>query len=167
MSLTKDFNWRNFKNIWQRRKGNLKALLLNQQIIAGIGNIYADEICWRAKVMPTRKVDTLTDSELKKIFQACQYIIKKAIDKQGTTFSDYRKADGHKGNFVRHLKVYGREGQKCLGCKKTIIQKIVLGGRGTRYCPYCTYRYLSYEYSRGFTLVLNINLKMIAIIQYL
>ncbi|MBU1203045.1 bifunctional DNA-formamidopyrimidine glycosylase/DNA-(apurinic or apyrimidinic site) lyase [Patescibacteria group bacterium] len=132
-----NFKWSEFKKIFNKRKGVLKAILLNQQIISGIGNIYADEICFRAKILPDRTVDTLTESEIKILYQACQYIINKAIVNRGTTFSDYRDSDNQKGNFVRFLKVYGRAGKKCLRCKKEDIKKIKLAGRGTHYCPNC------------------------------
>lgn len=132
-----DFTWENFRSIMKSKKGILKALLLNQQFISGIGNIYADEICFKAKVLPSRSVNTLSDDEIKKLYQACQIIIKKAIDKRGTTFSDYRDADNKKGNFVRYLKVYGRQNQLCLICKSTKIKKIKIAGRGTHFCSNC------------------------------
>jgi formamidopyrimidine-DNA glycosylase len=133
----KDFTLKQFKAIIKAKRGVLKALLLNQQIIAGIGNIYADEICFRAKVLPTRAVDTLSELEIKKIYQACQYIINKAIDKKGTTFKDYRDTDNQPGNFVKYLKVYGRKDKQCLVCKQAKIKKIKLAGRGTHFCPHC------------------------------
>lgn len=134
---TKNFTLTRFKAIIKNRRGVLKALLLNQQLIAGIGNIYADEICFKAKVLPNRTIDSLSDNEIKKIYQACQFIIKKAILKKGTTFSDYRDADNQPGNFVKYLKVYGRQGEICLICKKNKIKKIRLTGRGTHFCPQC------------------------------
>jgi formamidopyrimidine-DNA glycosylase len=135
--LTKNFTLSNFKNIFKNRKTILKALLLNQQIIAGIGNIYADEICFRANVLPDRRTNTLSDKELKAIYQACQYIIKKAIVSKGTTFSDYRDSENKSGNYSKYLKVYGRQDQKCIKCKKSKIKKITLAGRGTHFCPTC------------------------------
>lgn len=134
---TKNFTLRNFRAIMKSRRGVLKALLLNQQIISGIGNIYADEICFRAKVLPNRTVDSLSDNEIKKIYQTSQYIIKKAIEKRGTTFSDYRDAANKEGNFIKFLKVYGRQDKKCLVCKKVNIKKIKLAGRGTHFCSNC------------------------------
>lgn len=132
-----EFTLKIFKSILSNRRGILKALLLNQQFIAGIGNIYADEICFRAKVLPTRAVDSLSDEEIKRLYQATQYIINKAIDNKGTTFKDYRDSDNKKGNFVKHLKVYGRKDKKCLVCKKAKIKKIKLAGRGTHFCIKC------------------------------
>ncbi|PIR07358.1 MAG: DNA-formamidopyrimidine glycosylase [Candidatus Komeilibacteria bacterium CG11_big_fil_rev_8_21_14_0_20_36_20] len=135
--LGKNFSLDKFKEILSKRKGVLKPLLLNQQIIAGIGNIYADEICFRAKIKPNRKINTLTNQEIINLHKATQYIMMKAIHKKGTTFSDYRDSDNQRGNFVQYLKVYGRENKKCLRCRMANIKKISLGGRGTRFCPYC------------------------------
>ena len=112
----KEFTLKNFKALVKGRRAVLKAFLLNQQIISGIGNIYADEICFRAKVMPSRHLDTLSQDEIRRLWQASKYIIKKAIDKKGTTFSDYRNADGGRGGFADFLKVYGRQDKKCLNC---------------------------------------------------
>ena len=133
----KEFTLKNFKALVKGRRAVLKAFLLNQQIISGIGNIYADEICFRAKVMPSRHLDTLSQDEIRRLWQASKYIIKKAIDKKGTTFSDYRNADGGRGGFADFLKVYGRQDKKCLNCKKSNIKKIKLAGRGTHFCPSC------------------------------
>lgn len=134
--LQPNFTWQNFVNLFKNKKTVLKALLLNQKLIAGLGNIYVDEVCWRAQVLPTRRVNTLTIAETKKLYQACIYIIKKAIAKRGTTFSDYRDPAGKKGNFVKYLKVYGRSKQACLRCG-SIIKKIKLNGRGTHFCSNC------------------------------
>jgi len=132
-----NFKWVDFKKVFEHRSTRLKALLLNQQLISGLGNIYVDEVCFRAKVRPDRLVNSLGEAEIKALYNACQYIIKKAIDKRGTTFSDYRDHANQPGNFAKHLKVYGRGGQKCLRCKKAIIKKIKLVGRGTHFCPNC------------------------------
>ncbi len=132
-----NFNWLSFREIFEHRSTRLKALLLNQQLISGLGNIYVDEVCFRAKVRPDRLVNSLSEVEIKALYNACQYIIKKAIAKRGTTFSDYRDHTNQPGNFASYLKVYGRSGQKCLRCKKAAIKKIKLVGRGTHFCPNC------------------------------
>lgn len=134
---TKNFTWQNFLAVLAKRTGSIKSILLNQQLIAGIGNIYADEICFRAKVLPTRRVNTLSIKEKKKLYQACGYIIVKAIKHRGTTFSDYRDSRGQAGNFVKYLKVYARQNMICLRCHKAKIKKIKANGRGTHYCQYC------------------------------
>lgn len=137
--LQKNFTWENFKIIFKNRKTNIKALLLNQNIISGIGNIYADEILFAAKVRPDRPADSLSEKEFREIFKASGQIMQKAINYRGTTFSDYVDAGGKKGNFVGQLKVYGREKSKCKRCKKGVIKKIRVAGRGTRYCPSCQF----------------------------
>jgi len=127
--LKKNFTLTRFKQIMQKRRTTIKAILTNQKLIAGIGNIYADEICFFAKIRPFRPVNELTNQEIKKLYQACNSVIKKAINKRGTTFN--------KGNYSKYLKVYKRENNKCLRCKNSIIKKIKLNGRETRYCPTC------------------------------
>lgn len=131
-----DFTLENFSTIFKNRKINLKALLLNQKLIAGLGNIYVDEICFRAGIRPSRLVSSLTRGDIKKLYLATNYIIKKAIEKRGTTFSDYRDVENKKGNFLKYLKVYGRKAEKCKHCQET-IKKIKLAGRGTHFCPNC------------------------------
>ncbi|PLX25787.1 DNA-formamidopyrimidine glycosylase [Candidatus Parcubacteria bacterium] len=132
-----DFTLAAFKKIFKNRKITLKQILLNQQLVSGIGNIYADEICFRAQVLPSRPADKLNDDDIKRLFTATKYIIKKAVEKRGTTFSDYRDTSGKEGNFVKYLKVYGRAGKKCLRCGLENIKKVKLGGRGTHFCPHC------------------------------
>jgi len=132
-----NFTLDNFNNVLKNRKTSIKALLLNQKVIAGIGNIYADEICHKSGIKPMRKVNTLTLAEKKKLWQNTKIVIDKAIQKRGTTFSDYVDADGHSGSFIDHLKVFGRQGNKCKTCKTGIIKKIKHAGRGTHYCPNC------------------------------
>lgn len=135
--LTSEFTLPRFAQIFRGKKTALKALLLNQGLIAGIGNIYADEICHAAGMRPTRKVSTLKAADIKRLYIASQEILRRAVEKRGTTFSDYVDADGRTGNYLRYLKVYGREGQKCLTCWQGIIKKIKIGSRGTHYCPIC------------------------------
>lgn len=134
--LEKEFTLKNFLDLVKNKKTNIKAFLLNQRYIAGIGNIYADEILFASGVLPTRNIETLTKIEKKKIFINTSQILTKAIKNRGTTFNDYVDADGHKGNFIKFLKVYGRDGQPCTKCK-TIVEKAKVAGRGTRYCPIC------------------------------
>ncbi|MBU1178356.1 bifunctional DNA-formamidopyrimidine glycosylase/DNA-(apurinic or apyrimidinic site) lyase [Patescibacteria group bacterium] len=135
--LTKGFTWTNFQQVMAGKKTSLKAVLLNQKLIAGIGNIYADEICFRAGVRPSRAVNKLSSAELRKIFNSCNIILKQAIKYRGTTFNDYVDADGNKGNFISRLKVYQRAGKKCQRCRRSVIEKIKIAGRGTHYCPRC------------------------------
>ena len=135
--LDKSFSLKIFQDLIKNKKGNIKAFLLNQKYVAGIGNIYADEILFEAKVLPSRKVDTLNTKEIKTIYQAIKKILKKAVKYRGTTFNNYIDTSGRQGNFTKFLKVYGREKKKCLRCKKGVIIKTKVAGRGTRYCDGC------------------------------
>lgn len=134
--LSKDFTFKQFEKIIQNKKKNIKAFLLDQRLVTGIGNIYADEVLFDAGVNPHRKTNDLNQNERKKIYLSIKKIIKKAIKYRGTTFNDYRDAQGNQGNFLNKLKVYGRDGEKCLRCGN-IILKTKLAGRGTRYCKKC------------------------------
>jgi formamidopyrimidine-DNA glycosylase len=135
--LEKEFKLKNIKEILTGRKINIKAVLLNQQLIAGIGNIYADEILFEAGIRPNRLSGSLKDKEIKKVYQAIRVVLKKAVKYRGTTFNNYVDANGHKGNFIKFLKVYQREEEKCLRCKQGTIVKAKIAGRGTRFCPQC------------------------------
>lgn len=135
--LTKNFTVDNLKKVLAERKAPVKAVLINQQLVSGIGNIYADEICFEAKIKPDRPAGKLTEEEIKILHKSANKIIEKAIKYGGTTFKDYVNAHGAKGNFVEYLKVYKREKQKCLRCKKGIISVKRVAGRGTRFCPVC------------------------------
>ena len=135
--LDKDFSLKVFKNIIRNKKGNIKAFLLNQGYIAGIGNIYADEILFEAGILPSRKIDSLKKEEIKKLYQAIKKILKKAVKYRGTTFYSYIDTHGKQGNFTKFLKVYKREKKMCLKCKKSIIRKTKIAGRGTRSCDKC------------------------------
>lgn len=133
----KEFNYSSFlKLIEKRPRKNIKAFLLDQSLIAGIGNIYADETLFSSKVSPQRSVASLNNIEKKKIFENIRRILKLAVSKRGTTFSDYVDAEGKSGGFLKLLKVYGKNGQKCPNCPGKIV-KIKVAGRGTHYCPKC------------------------------
>lgn len=135
--LQKNFNLINFQKIFSNRHTNLKNILLNQQIISGLGNIYVDEICFDAKIRPQTKAHQLKPAQIKKLFLSTSKIIRQAIKYRGTTFSDYVDSKGVKGNYSQKLQVYGRSKQPCLICQKGIIKKIKLAGRGTHFCPVC------------------------------
>ncbi len=125
-----------FQEILKGRRGCLKALLLNQQMIAGIGNIYADETCFQAGVMPDRRVDSLSASEIEKLQKAIVAILKKAVECKGTTFRNYADSDGKSGNYSDHLFVFDRKGENCLVCGGLILKQKT-AGRGTHYCKNC------------------------------
>ena len=135
--LSSNFTLAILKKLLDKRRGNLKAFLLNQHHIVGLGNIYVDESLFAAHILPTRKIDTLTSKEITSLFKAIVSILKRAVKARGTTFNNYVDADGNKGNFVNKLKVYQKDGELCSRCKKMIIEKMVVAGRGTRYCPSC------------------------------
>ncbi len=125
-----------FRAIFHKRKTTVKALLLNQSLIAGIGNIYADESCFRAGIMPNRRAHTLTVSEIEKLYQAVEEVIALGIEKRGTTFRSFVDGVGKSGGFLPLLCVYHRTGKPCKVCG-TSIKKTVCAGRGTHYCPKC------------------------------
>lgn len=114
----------------------IKAVLLNQSIVAGLGNIYVDDTCWTAKVKPMRKVSTLTPTEIKALYTATKKVLNEAIKLGGTSFSHYYRVDGTLGQYWHKRKVYGRTGEPCLRCK-TLITKTRCAGRGTHYCEKC------------------------------
>ncbi len=122
--------------LFHRRKTPIKAALLNQKLLHGVGNIYADESLFRAGVRPRRRASSLTRADYAKLHAALQAVLKEAIAAGGSSVSDYVDADGEEGFFQLQHRVYGREGESCLVCK-TAIKKIVVGGRGTHYCPRC------------------------------
>lgn len=135
--LDKAFTFNYFRTQLQRHsKTTIKAVLLNQSIIAGLGNIYVDDTCWQAKVKPTRLVSSLTIVEQKALFQASKKIITEAIKLGGTSFSHYYRVDGTLGQYWQKRKVYGRTGEPCIRCT-TLIKKTRCAGRGTHYCPKC------------------------------
>lgn len=135
--LSQEFTVNRFQEMLVGKTTEIKAYLLDQKRIAGIGNIYADEILFKAGVKPGRKIDSLKPSEKKAIHAAIKCIIRKAIKYRGTTFNDYVDVDGNRGNFIKLLKVYHRDGEHCLRCKSDIILKSRIAGRGTHFCNKC------------------------------
>lgn len=117
-------------------KTSIKQILLDQKYISGLGNIYADESLFAARIKPFRRAGSLQPAEIKKLWQVIPKILRSAIKHRGTSFSDYVDAQGMAGNFIKYLKVYGRSGKKCKNCGQP-IKKIKLGGRGTHWCNYC------------------------------
>jgi formamidopyrimidine-DNA glycosylase len=125
-----------FVALFRGRKLAIKAALLNQSLLHGVGNIYADESLFRAKIRPTRVAGRLTRERLRRLHQALRTVLQAAIRAGGSSVSDYVDADGEAGYFQIQHKVYGREGQPCRVCG-TPIRRIVLAGRGTHFCPQC------------------------------
>ncbi len=125
-----------FRALFHGRKTPIKSALLNQKLLHGVGNIYADESLFRAGIRPRRQAGGLTKKELARLHAALQAVLREAIALGGSSVSDYVDAEGSKGFFQLEHKVYLRTGQPCLTCG-TRIRRIVLGGRGTHYCPKC------------------------------
>jgi formamidopyrimidine-DNA glycosylase len=125
-----------FSRLFKGRKLAIKAALLNQSILHGVGNIYADESLFRAGIRPRRQAGKLTREELVRLRKALQKVLAKAIQLGGSSVSDYVDADGVRGFFQLEHKVYGRAGEDCKDCG-TVLKKIVVGGRTTVYCPAC------------------------------
>jgi formamidopyrimidine-DNA glycosylase len=134
--LDKNFTFQKFQGVLKKKKGKIKSILMDQTVIAGIGNIYSDEILWQAKIHPFKDVSKLREDELKEIFLAMKEILKKAIAAKGESISDFRRISGEKGGFDPLRKVYRREGEKCPRCG-TIIKRIKIGGRSAHFCPKC------------------------------
>ncbi len=114
----------------------IKALLLDQSFVAGVGNIYADEALHRAGIHPKRSADSLTKVEIERLYGTIREVLNKGIEYQGATLNWYRKPDGTKGQSQDHFYVYDREGEPCLKCGTPIV-KIRVAQRGTHYCPHC------------------------------
>lgn len=119
-----------------RRTKAIKGVLLDQHIVVGIGNIYADEILYEAKIHPSRPANSLTAAEEELLYKAIISILAKAVKKGGTTIRSYENAFGKNGNYQDYLKVYGKTGEDCPRCG-TPIEKIKVAGRGTHFCPTC------------------------------
>ncbi len=118
------------------RSAHIKALLLDQRVLRGMGNIYTDESLWRARIHPRRLGAKLTDQELRRLYTVMGRVLNEAIRLGGSSISDYVGADGQPGEFQIRHRAYGREGKKCSRCGKT-IQRIIVAGRSSYFCPFC------------------------------
>jgi len=125
-----------FKKLFQGRKARLKSLLLNQNFIAGIGNIYADEILFQAKLHPLTPASHLGDDDLKRLLKAMRGVLRKAIIHKGSSIRSFTNAEGKRGEFQNYHQVYGRESQSCFICGER-IKRLRLGGRSSFFCPRC------------------------------
>jgi formamidopyrimidine-DNA glycosylase len=120
----------------RERKAQIKPLLLSQRLVAGLGNIYVDEVLHLARIHPLRRAHTLSSAEARRLHAAIQSVLTAAIERRGTTFSTYVDFEGRAGRFSDQLRVFHRTGHACPRCGQTII-KLVVGGRGTHVCPHC------------------------------
>ncbi len=135
--LSPEFTVQIFMERLQRRKNtNIKAALLDQTVLAGIGNIYADESLWGAKIHPSTLVKNVPDAKLKLLYTEIQYVLRLAIEKGGSTDKNYVNAEGKKGSYMSFARVFRRENLPCPRCGTTII-KTRVAGRGTHTCPKC------------------------------
>ncbi len=130
--LADDFTVDDFKTLFQKRKGRLKPLLLNQEFIAGVGNIYADESCFGAGLDPRRQVDTLSPAELERLYRAVRRSLQRGIIYKGASLDEIYMG----GEFQNYFQVYGRTGEPCFQCGSPIV-RILLGGRSTHFCQQC------------------------------
>lgn len=131
-----EISFDNFFEKIKNQKGKIKQVLMNQELVSGIGNIYADEILWKSKIHPLKKADSLSKEEIKLIFKFSQEILKLSLKLKGDSMSDYRRVDGSKGEFQKEHKVYRRTGKNCFACKEK-IERIKIGGRSAHFCPNC------------------------------
>lgn len=130
------FSLEYFKKAMSGRKGNLKALFLGQEVVVGLGNIYCDEVCFDAGILPTRSVDSLKTKEIEKLYYSILKILDLAVEAGGSSVANYLLGDGSKGNYAKQHKVYNKGGKECLVCgNKLFSQK--LAGRTTVYCKFC------------------------------
>lgn len=126
-----------FKNRLRKRRGMIKPVLLSQNVVAGIGNIIADESLWRSRIHPRRMAVSLSNWEINKLHGSIKKTIVLGIKAGGTSMRDWRHPDGKKGRFQEKFKVYGRKGGLCPRCKKGRVRRILVGGRGSWICIFC------------------------------
>jgi formamidopyrimidine-DNA glycosylase len=118
------------------RRARIKALLLDQTVLRGMGNIYTDESLWRARINPMRLASSLKKPDLRRLYEAVQAILKEAIRLRGSSISDYVDCAGQRGEYQLRHRVYQREGKRCVRCKTT-IRRVIVAGRSSYFCPRC------------------------------
>jgi len=131
--LSKKFSFSYMKSVLDKRNTNIKNFLLDQTIIAGLGNIYVNEVLYKTGINPFRKVNDLSDDEIKSLVKETKILLKKAIECNGTSISDYRRVDDKEGSFQNFLKIYGKEKCPC----GNLISRVKQNGRSTFYCKIC------------------------------
>ena len=130
------FTFAYFKTALGEKKGKLKKVLMDQAIVTGLGNIYADEVCFMAGVRPVRRVESLKPKEMEGIYKAILFIIPNAIEQGGSSVATYRLLDESRGNYARDHKVYGKTGERCVVCG-TALRTVQVNNRTTVFCPNC------------------------------
>lgn len=131
-----NISFEKFKNLISLKTAKIKQALMDQTVVAGIGNIYADEILWKSKIYPEKLPNSISNVEFKNIFSAMNLILKKSIKLRGVSIQDYRDMFGEMGEYQNHRLVYGRTGEKCKRCG-TKIERIKISQRSTHFCPKC------------------------------
>src|SRR3989344_1671214 len=134
--LEKSFTFKKFKEVLEKKNGKIKQILMDPEVIAGIGNIYSNEALWWAKVHPQKRVSELTSKELQVLYNSIKKVLLAGVRLGGESFSDYRNVDGKKGHFDDERKVYKREKEKCSRCG-ILIKRLKFGGRSAFFCPNC------------------------------
>lgn len=135
--LTDEFTTENLKKQLGRTGRAIKIALMDQKLIAGVGNIYANDALWDAKINPRKPAKGLTDKEINRLQQSIERVIKKGIKYGGASDSDYKQLNGMGGKYQKHFLVYKQDGKKCRRCQRAKIKKTKLSGRGTYFCPVC------------------------------
>jgi formamidopyrimidine-DNA glycosylase len=135
--LEESFTFEAFQSRLQGRKTPLKALLLNQQFVAGVGNIYADEALHYAHLHPLRRADSLDEAQARLLYEGIRHVLRQGIAFQGASVRWYRQPNGERGAMQNEFSAYDRTGQPCLTCGQACIQRIVVAQRGTHFCPAC------------------------------
>ncbi len=142
-AVGEDWDWADFlAKLRRRSRSTIKGAILDQKVVAGLGNIYADEVLFRAGIRPDSLVGEIPEDQLRKIYDLVPGLLQESIGLGGTSFRDYVNSFGQKGHFQLSLAVYQKEGQPCVKCG-TPIEKMQVAGRGTRYCPQCQKAYTS------------------------
>jgi len=131
-----EISLQDFAARFRNRRTPIKSALLNQKLLSGVGNIYADEALYRAKIRPRRQASSLTRGEFGRLHRSLKQVLREAIRAGGSSISDYVDANGDEGLFQLEHRVYGREGQSCRVCK-TRIRRTTIAGRSSHYCPHC------------------------------
>lgn len=134
--LSRSFTARRLQRLLAGSRSPIRSWLLDQRKVVGVGNIYAAEALWRARIHPRRPARSLTEEEARRLHRALRRVLRRAVDAGGTTIRDYRNAAGGRGAYVDRLTVYGREGRPCLRCSME-VERVVFGGRSAFLCPRC------------------------------
>jgi len=130
-----EMSFKEFRSLFSNKRGRIKQVLMDPSFIAGIGNIYSDEILWDAGIHPLSRAENLSTADLKKIYGSIQKILKKAVKLGGTSIEDYRKISGEMGKYQNYTEAYHQHGKKCSKKDGGVIQRIKIGGRSAHFCP--------------------------------